>query len=90
MRKRRHSKDYWIGKLVVEVAIAATALESGDEELAYMGLSECLDEYLSGHPDPEIVEYLNEMRSEKYNLIPVSIQYRDEHILTSSDIARRM
>lgn len=95
---RRSNNDYWLGRFAVEAAIALTALESKDEELARMTLKDAVEEFLEESTDAGLIEHVREMRLERIALTPVSIPYRsnidsmeeESTGLTGAEIASRL
>lgn len=82
--------EFWVGRFAVEIAVALTALESGNESLARAGLQETIDEFLETGADQDLVDYLEEMRLEQQTLTPILITYRQDAEITEAEIARRL
>ena len=85
------SNDFWMGRLAVEAVIAIGWLEGDDPESAYEGLKEVVDELLKDKPDPDLINYLEEIRRDQRELTPVDIPYRDGNgQITGEEIASKL
>lgn len=87
MKKAKQGDKFWIGRFAVEMAVALSSLELGDPDLARAGLKETMEDFLATDADPDLIEYLDEIRRERHALTPVSISYRGEGNLTGQEIA---
>lgn len=58
--------NYWVSRFSIEIAVALTALEWGDDDLALSGLKECLNKFLDS-PDAsqELLDYLDTIQREQ-------------------------
>ena len=86
-RKSEQNRDYWAGRLAVELGSALSALELGEVDLARAGLRKCMDEYLQEVSDKGLATYLEEMRRESQAMTPEpvttpeSIKFREAPVV---------
>lgn len=87
--RRKHSNDFWLGRFVIEVALAVHYLEREDVEAAYEGLKEVIDDFRPD-ADADLTQYLNEIRRDSRALTPATIPYRGDAKITGQEIASKI